>query len=816
VWPIRESNVTIMCDWAHTWGRSVKSRERGASSSLTLRKRVIGFVNANAAAPALFLTTLVFLTVVVLLSPMRHFLESIIIAQQEAVLSSLQAEGESPPEPMQSRVDLLTVVYANLQLFTLNSPPLDIVPVPRTIQWARILAPAFGVFAVVIGLSRVMRAAIRSLWVSRWYGHEVLCLSEDDARTLGVEERQQSWMSIIVTALRLDVNRSGRELLLLRHLDDDLRNHLLRAGRRPIIAPFADSRKGALANAVSGAARVHIDLGDDVETLHYARAAAGVYRTDQDDAGQRSNGKSRLSRRAPEAVIAVISDPVFEGIPHGVPNLRVQTRNRRLQYGVVNAAPPHRRGDGALHLAIIGDGPYLADLVRGIRSVIEPGEVPKVTLIVPTESEPLVRSMFPDPPDVVIKPVAPDRLVDEVRKLQAALSKSRIEEGKGPELGSPLILHVRGPIALLIAAQLRAAADLPKPTIVVPSESLDRLVNLSERKTTAANSQKYGGGDIRVVGANEVSSMTLLDGFGYERLILDVLDRDIREWSHTELRGPHPAAVVISEQAEALRDGRGQSGLDRWFAERLLGAFSACGLLPTVAEDDDFPLVLWTGDVAAVLGGAASSDSYKNLQWRAAVVDLVAIMPRLVAPIGLKFRAEFPRLALTVTQIDRMAEEIHRQYLAALSPEERSRRRDSHESWESLNDIYRESNRAQARRVFNKLAILNLWPRMVESGEVEIDRGWPEGFTLSDSMIASLARYEHEHWCGYLLDRGYRFAADTKDVSKLLHSNLVPFDELNDPNDPDAKQKDRNTVTSIPSVLAAAGLKIEVPDHIRV
>jgi RyR domain len=66
-----------------------------------------------------------------------------------------------------------------------------------------------------------------------------------------------------------------------------------------------------------------------------------------------------------------------------------------------------------------------------------------------------------------------------------------------------------------------------------------------------------------------------------------------------------------------------------------------------------------------------------------------------------------------------------------------------------------------------------------------------------------LAKAEHEGWMRALLDDGWTYAPET-DRAKKQHKLLVPWDELPE----EEKEKDRDLVRGIPTILARAGYTV--------
>jgi voltage-gated potassium channel Kch len=118
--------------------------------------------------------------------------------------------------------------------------------------------------------------------------------------------------------------------------------------------------------------------------------------------------------------------------------------------------------------------------------------------------------------------------------------------------------------------------------------------------------------------------------------------------------------------------------------------------------------------------------------------------------------------------------------------------------WTDLPEPLKESNRDFARSVSRVLGGLPL--RLVPL------RGLPqEAPALLDDRLEGLAREEHDRWARDLIAKGWRWGPAPKDPERLTHPLLVDWDELSEPE----REKDRDSVRSIPTMLALVGLEIE-------
>jgi hypothetical protein len=148
-----------------------------------------------------------------------------------------------------------------------------------------------------------------------------------------------------------------------------------------------------------------------------------------------------------------------------------------------------------------------------------------------------------------------------------------------------------------------------------------------------------------------------------------------------------------------------------------------------------------------------------------------------------------------------MARAIHEYYLQQrLGDGEEPGQRRALVPWESLPEDLRESNRRQVDLMRIKLdragyAIMPL---------VDWDAG---SYSFSKAEIELMARIEHQHWISERGANGWTFAPGPADPINKTHPDLITWEELPER----AREKDLQTVTSIPKILALAGYQIYKP-----
>ena len=116
--------------------------------------------------------------------------------------------------------------------------------------------------------------------------------------------------------------------------------------------------------------------------------------------------------------------------------------------------------------------------------------------------------------------------------------------------------------------------------------------------------------------------------------------------------------------------------------------------------------------------------------------------------------------------------------------------------WEELPEHVKESNRAQALHIAEKLKVIGC-------GITELEDRKLGEFEFTREEIEQLARMEHERWAEERLANGW--TVGPKDIDKKTNPwLLLPYEEL-----PDAEQeKDRESVRGIPKFLAKVGLAV--------
>jgi len=122
--------------------------------------------------------------------------------------------------------------------------------------------------------------------------------------------------------------------------------------------------------------------------------------------------------------------------------------------------------------------------------------------------------------------------------------------------------------------------------------------------------------------------------------------------------------------------------------------------------------------------------------------------------------------------------------------------------WEQLPEEIKESNRKQADHISIKLQEIGC--RMVPWRDYD---GHEFVFTIKEIEI--LSRLEHKRWCEERERNGWEFG-EPRDDSRKIHPDLVLWESLSE----ETKDKDREAVRLVPSLLAQAGFQIVEKENV--
>lgn len=145
--------------------------------------------------------------------------------------------------------------------------------------------------------------------------------------------------------------------------------------------------------------------------------------------------------------------------------------------------------------------------------------------------------------------------------------------------------------------------------------------------------------------------------------------------------------------------------------------------------------------------------------------------------------------------IEKLARQIHEDYLKEI----RDTGNTDHPSaveWNELSEEFKESNRAQARSIGEKLNVVGL---AFDAGESSV----PTVEEFDAETVLLLAENEHIRWMQEKLANGWVYAS-VRDNGKKHHPGLVPYEEL----PPEEQQKDIDAVNNIIPLLSSIGLRV--------
>jgi len=145
-----------------------------------------------------------------------------------------------------------------------------------------------------------------------------------------------------------------------------------------------------------------------------------------------------------------------------------------------------------------------------------------------------------------------------------------------------------------------------------------------------------------------------------------------------------------------------------------------------------------------------------------------------------------------------LARAVHEDYLRMrLSEGVQLGEKRSMAPWDELPEDLRESNRRQIDHMQLKLHRIGYG--------IEPLRDWDAAaFQFSPEEVEQMARLEHDHWMEERFNAGWTYAPAPEDPDNKTHPNLSPWHRL----DKTAREKDRQTIYTLPRTLARAGFQV--------
>lgn len=146
---------------------------------------------------------------------------------------------------------------------------------------------------------------------------------------------------------------------------------------------------------------------------------------------------------------------------------------------------------------------------------------------------------------------------------------------------------------------------------------------------------------------------------------------------------------------------------------------------------------------------------------------------------------------------EQLARKIHENYRVLLKKTKASTSSIYELDWEQLTEEYKESNRAQADDIVNKLGRFGYG---FDAGDSFFDtvKEFPE------DKLESMAKAEHLRWMNRKMADGWTFAPGPKNEEKRTSPYLVSWDEL----DNEVKELDRDAVRNIIPLFEQIGLRV--------
>lgn len=196
-------------------------------------------------------------------------------------------------------------------------------------------------------------------------------------------------------------------------------------------------------------------------------------------------------------------------------------------------------------------------------------------------------------------------------------------------------------------------------------------------------------------------------------------------------------------------------------------------------------------------------------------------LPSSIRPVGTDDRVYDVVTSMHPT-VELVAQALHQDYLALNQQRIReadnlwtARRIADHpavRTWTELDDKYKQSNRALARRLKKLLTITTPDGQVtrrftIEFAPTEVIHP-NESFRLSSEELERLAQMEHENWMAEQAQARWQFGDPDLQLRApagvTYNKNMVPWSEL----DEEIKEYDRNIVRRLPFVLAKADYKL--------
>jgi len=286
--------------------------------------------------------------------------------------------------------------------------------------------------------------------------------------------------------------------------------------------------------------------------------------------------------------------------------------------------------------------------------------------------------------------------------------------------------------------------------------------------------QRYG---------DRVHTVGYIPGAGFGEAAEATVDEDpkrYKELRYTDGRGFTPV--------EAL-----QTWIDLVVAGVPAGDVRVVGINGGRIAAAEYRIALALGAAVGVISesGREAGRILTDEQWSS--LERLITLPRDAQTIRAFFGSKL--FEMSERDCETIAQAVHERFLAAkaasLTPTGRAIA-----PWELLDEDFRESNRAQARHIEEKLRDIGC---AVVSAEAAT-----EPVTFTPDEVERLAEMEHGRYNAERLLEGWRWS-EVKDDDRKTSPYLVSWAELPD----DIREYDRQTVREIPEFLAKIGLAVQ-------
>jgi hypothetical protein len=117
--------------------------------------------------------------------------------------------------------------------------------------------------------------------------------------------------------------------------------------------------------------------------------------------------------------------------------------------------------------------------------------------------------------------------------------------------------------------------------------------------------------------------------------------------------------------------------------------------------------------------------------------------------------------------------------------------------WEALPEEIKDSNRAQAVHISEKLTAVQCDIMPLTDWDAAI-------FSFTEAEVERMAQMEHERWMHERRLQGWRYSDGPRNDTKKTNPHLVPWSDLTE----DMKALNRHVVHDLPAFLARAGFQI--------